>query len=195
MKVNNCTTPMFRGYKNIIADDIKGSDFRITHITMQLDDSVEKDLSKWKTIRKHFSQKQIPEFEDIISLISIQDCSQKKYLLLNDRSLPFGDELAHERAKSIGTKKEKAYLEKEKVAIKAYTLLASLTRRLMQGAESDGDFYNRSRVLSKIYFSLSRMLNVENTGFLLSRDLSKSPEKVAQIFNNMIDNTMRVFFK
>ena len=195
MKINNCSTPVFTGYKNVISDDIKDSNFRIAHLSMQLDDVGEKDLSEWKSIQKHYTKFQKPEFEDIISLLYVQDSTNKDYLFLGDRSIYLGNELAQKRAQSLGTVKEKAYLEEEKITLKAYTLLASLTRRLMQDSIPDVDFYNRARVLSKIYFSLSELMNQETAGTLLNKSLSNTHEKVSEFFNSGISKTMKRFFK
>lgn len=195
MKINNCTTPNFTGYRNVISDDIRGTNFRIAHLSMQLNDEGEKDLSKWKTIQKHFNKIDRPEFKDIISLLYVEDSTETDYLFLSDKQLVFGQELAKKCLKSLGTSKEKDYLEEEKVTLKAYTLLASLTRRLMQQSIPSEDFYNKGRVFERIYFSLSELMNQDAAASYLDRSLSKTHEKVAEFFNTGIQKTMKQFFK
>lgn len=119
MQINSTNqTPKFMGYKNVIHNVTKtsGKSDSFSYIAMQLDNIGTKDLDIWHSIQKGFLKR--TKLEDTITF-GIFNYEGKNRMLLSNYSLTIPEKL-----KST---------EVEKLILRAYTLVASLTRRIAEG--------------------------------------------------------------
>lgn len=124
---NNIINPAFSGYKNVIANNIESSDgSRMAFITMQLNDEGSKDLTQLREIRKYVPEKRAND-NDILTLMYSKFRHQPEGLFFDGRSMYLGDELLMLREECGDTYN---YKREETAAMKAYTLMASLTKRM-----------------------------------------------------------------
>lgn len=197
MKISNISIPIFKGYKNVLANDLNEQGFRLSYLAMQLDDDGEKDLSAWKDIQKLCSKKHSCINDDVISVIYTKTPRDHDFLFLGEKALPFGEELAYSRDMFTGTPFESEYRKDEQITLKSYTLLASLTRRLMHNAMADLDSkYNN--VALTFHYTLSNLLNGKDAKAqeIIAYGIKNAKSDwVAEFFNRGIQNTMKQFFK
>ena len=195
MKVTSISHQTFNGYKNVFVNDAKSdAGYRFSFIAMQLDNNQTKDLEAWQELMKGSSQPQ----DDILTAVYLKTQNKDGNLFLGNRVILAGDKLAYLRKNSIGTQYETLYKQEEKFALKAYTLLASLTSRIATESLCNRDA-DLGRVFQKLLDVLTpitgnsaeRAFEVINISALKNLE----PHKVAMLFNRAINNTMRIFFK
>ncbi len=195
MKVDNYSNKNFKGYKNIIADNMKTSDGgRLALIAMELDNQGVDDLNRWKEVQQDFN---IPR-DNMLSIMYSEMPAYRSNFILNDKRLFLGEELAAMRDWSEGSRFEKDYLRDEKSTLKAYTFLAELTRRIMNEGMLNRDF-GLKKVLQKCHATLTQIadgnavmaFNIINHCALRN----SPPQKTAFYINKKISQTMMQFFK
>lgn len=190
---NNYTNPAFKGYKNIISNDIKGDDFRISFIVGQLyDDSQFKDLSEYKTI-KELSGHYADSLEDDTFSCLYGRFNSKELIFFNKDSMYWGDELRNLKYKLP----LEEYKKEESATLKTYQLLASISKRMMCNGlcKQDKDL---AKVFRYTFERFTQMFGTQKNAYTLLHNSvlrNSSLEKIGLFFNRGIAHTMKDFFK
>ncbi len=171
----------FRGYKNPIVEKFSyGDGTGIAYVAVQLTDEGSPDLTKWKQLQKEMG---IDDVQDTIMLMHNRT-HRADYLYLDDKSMFFGDEL-----RNLNSPKE------EKLAVKAYTLLASITRQMANSDTfiKDTDYV---KVFQKIVKTLAEVSNqMVATKIAPHAVLNRNFKEVGAFFNRGIAAIMRQYLK
>lgn len=200
MKINSIN-PSFTGYKNVLTMQFNDEQLQEIHTAMQLTDDATKDLSEFKSL-KDIMPKKIKEclYDDTLAIHYINIKKVKNFtpkLYINDVPLLTGQELLALKNKMTSHNEEIAYKNIENWNLKAYTLLAQLTRRMMndnsrpiQDNGLERVFHHTTDSMGKITGNISHAFNIAHC-----MTLSKEPyQNTAGIINKKISNTMKVFF-
>ena len=180
MQVQNVS---FKGYKNVIASNVRFLNADASLISMQLTNKGYcNDLDKWKAIQsKLFSNR---EPKDIFTFLQIKERDGDGFkLYLNDRELaPAKDYFLVSR-------------EEEKPMIKSFILLKSIAERIMGGEKSEWHFPEiTNEMIPHNVAVLRRVLEEPNSGATVLADavlpVKDKNENVASIFYNSIDDYM-----
>lgn len=150
----------FRGYSNILsANRIHLGGLETSYIAMKLDDIGEKDLSTYKQIRKMQGYPDALQNEDILTLIHLTD-GRSEDIFFGNKGMCWGDQLLTVRNEYIPKflSKEK-YKKIEEIHLKAYTLLASLTKRMAYDKFENED-KNMKRVVDTLFNNLQSIKKV-----------------------------------
>lgn len=181
---NNSTTPSFNGYKNVLANSIKRSgDEKISYISMQLNNTGNKDLDIWKSIQKKFLNRE--ETSDVITF-NLFECGNENIL-----------GISHELLDIENTKKSS---EEESIMLKAYSLIASLTKRIM----SDYNIQKDNSIKAMAYETKADLADVFMGNKQNSAELDRAvwgafypattPQEQAKKINQKINETMIKYF-
>ena len=184
----------FKGYNNIITNNIKfdNQGSRLAFISMQLNDEGAKDLTEFRTINE---MSLIKNDSDVLTMMYSKLGPMPERLFFNDKSLYLGNELAdlHEECGDTYN-----YKREEKASLKAYTLMASLTKRMMKDATFKVD-ESFSKVYSELlmFFSESLARNPMQVNEMLQQcvNFGEPLKNTASFFNNFINMNMKKFFK
>ncbi len=192
---NNIINPAFRGYKNVITNDIEYPDgSRLAFITMQLNDEGDKDLTQLHEIRKFIPEQQADK-SDVLTFMYSKFRRQPEYFFFDGRSMYLGDELLRLSEECGDTYN---YKREETAAMKAYTLMASLTKRMMNGKMPVRDS-GMGNVIQKMAMHLSegdtkKLSSVMN--FLsYSLQLENILKPTAAFFEDFVLQNMSKFFQ
>lgn len=192
----NFNTQNFRGYKNLLHTDLVSyPNSRFLMMSMQLnDEDGHNDLSYFKKMFRDFN---LPE-TDVISLIYAKPTGSKARYILNNVPLLSSKELAF-----INNSPNLEFMTKndckaaEKFNIRAYTLLAQLTKRLMNISmvSSDGEMQHTIQVVADLLKeSLSTVNNVMSV-IMYAVNEKKPFQKSALEINRRIDSRMQKYLK
>jgi hypothetical protein len=194
----------FKGYSNIVsADGIPTGNFRISYLAMKLDDEGEKDLTKLKQIRKLQGYPAGIKNEDIITFTHFTN-GKIEDIYFNEKPMCWGEQLKIVQEEYIPKFiSQDKYKELESAHLKAYTLLASLTKRLSfdKFENEDSDIGRVIQTLHKNLISMKKgniplfdyksAFNITGIGCLKQYKYQPLAEK----FNKMIMSTMSNFFR
>ena len=194
----------FKGYSNIVsAQKINIGALETSYIALKLDDNGEKDLSKLREIRKLQKYPANYKNDDILTLIHVTD---KKYeeLYFSENLMCWGEQLKVLKDEYVPQFVKKEEFKKiEQAHMKAYTLLAGLTKRMSQDKfeNEDGDI---KRVIQTLYRNLQligskdlRIFNKAEAFELTSAGCLKLSkfQSLAAKFNKKIASTMTAYFR
>ena len=147
----------FNGYKNIIAtaNTKMPNNKSVTYIAMQLDDEGQHDLSEYKKLRRMQGFIENSKDDDLLLLTYIRDVKQNtEDIYLGTKNMFLGDELRYIEANYVPKMISYENYEKEKALhMKAYTLLASLTKRIVD------EQFNHQEGISKVIEYINNTLN------------------------------------
>ena len=195
MKIfNNLTNTNFKGYKNVISTDLKDDRLRFMFFSLQLNDEGNKDLTKFREIKKMISGLTKSQIEDDVLTLTYKLIPiEGEILTLDNTKMSLADDLFH-LEKTLPALK---YKSEEDFNIKAYTFLANLTRRMMKNGlyEKDRDI---TKVISSTINKYKIMMNSEKNAFeIINYALLKNKpcDKIAYSFNRGIYKNMEKFFK
>ena len=195
----------FTGYKNIIAtaNSKAGKDNVVTYIAMQLNNEGKQDLFEYQKLQK--MQNYVDDKNDILLLTHILDLkSMTENIYLGLKNMFLGNELRLIEENFVPEKISQEMYEKEKsLHMKAYTLLASLTKRI-----KDEKFNLQDENIAKVIKYLhSTLYDIKKNGIPLF-DFNQSFrltelgclgvfkfQDIARSFNNGITHTMDKFFE
>lgn len=174
--------PTFAGYKNIISNTITEDFCQISYMSMELNNDNYNDLDKWVEIQK--------------KLLKIDEPS-KHLILLTSLRAPNGHSFETRSFQTIGPKEFLLNLNIEKqlpLTLKAYTLLASITKRIMGENEYLEDCGLQS--------SLDELKNVftKNYDANFAKELTlgllnkKDHKSTARRINKQIDKNLKTYF-
>ena len=84
MKINNLSNPTFKGYKNVIHNDITTDKFKFMFMSMQLNDEGEKDLTEFKKIRQMELK---PADTDVLNVIYSKTAYLPEYFFFDGKAM------------------------------------------------------------------------------------------------------------
>lgn len=195
----------FKGYTNVIsARNVQLGDKLINYIAMKLDDNGEKDLTKLREIRKLQGCPDNLPNNDILTFIHVDD-TYAESIYFSDKGMCWGEHLKVVEEEFVPKFLSKAtYKRIETAHLKAYTLLASLTRR-MANDKFENEDTDIKRVIQTTFTNLKnikkrasyRVFSDQEAFELTSVGCLKQTkfQPLAEIFNNKIARTMKAFFK
>ena len=192
MKINNINNTNFNGYKNVIHNDVSQDNIRFTFLSMQLNDNGVKDLAE---LRKIQQLQNLDTNNDVLSLFYSKKSGSKEFFYFNGNPLFLGGELRN--LWELCSDRD-AYKLEEKAALKAYTLIASLTKRMMNsglpGTDNSFPHVVKSTMESFMKIFTSSPAGVFNLiqGSILE---NKQLEKTAAVLNSIVDKNMKIFLK
>lgn len=183
----------FKGYKNIITNDMQfDRDSRMAFISMQLNDEGTPDLTEFKKVKE---MSFLHDDSDVFTMMYGKFKNMPEKLFFNDKSLYLGDELSYLHEECGDTYN---YKREENASMKAYTLMASLTKRMKANSQCivDGDFGKVFQSLL-MFFSDSLHKNPMETYEVLQHCIRNGEplNKTASFFNDFININMKKFFK
>lgn len=186
----------FKGYKNIISNDICGTNARLLFISAQLNDENEADLLNYKNIKKGMLLPKKDIDNDVINIIYAHKYGGRPQMFLDDKILYWGKELKQLQNMVPKIMPESEYKNIETAHMRAYTLMASLSKRMMNDnfSHQDREFKKSINQFMKIFTLFTR----DNDAAFQLLDLSlrkQEPfQKVARLINETIVKTMSHFF-
>lgn len=194
MKVNRCeSTPSFLGYKNIIANDINTDKFRFLLLSMQLDDKDNPDLSDFRKYKNMIGAGDENLKKDTLACIYMDlPEMHSSDLFLNNHFMVSGEalkDMQYNMPKPL-------YKNTEGIMLKAYTLIAGITKRIMNDNALRQDI-QLSEVVRHTFETMSSIYQNQATCFNVLKDTLQKhvpPQKVASVFNNRIVQTMQKLF-
>lgn len=193
MKVNNINNTSFKGYKNIISDVIQGDNRRLIYFSAQLNNANGvKDLDYYRKIIENYPRFQKKSPTDIATCLYIQNGNSDR-MSLNLIPLPWGEELLDMEPALPPA----LYKMEEDIALKSYTLLASLTKRMMHNNLCNKD-KNIASVFSNLLDILGHFGNDRQTAYTIAESSlreNKPFDKLALFLNRRIQHSMNTFFK
>lgn len=179
MKINQINqTNTFKGYKNLISNtytDITGAKF--CYMAMELNNDTVNDLDTWTEIQKKLLKIDKPS-KYLITYNTIDNNKEDSYICLNNY-------LLNESKK-----------ENERITLKAYSFLASLTKRISIANyhHKDKDLY---LTLIELIKSLNKVFGDKTANFLSNEAVMRGIKhyKTADKINNQIIAKMNKHFK
>lgn len=193
MKIKNEVNRMnFAGYKNAVHNNIKADGMQLMFLSVQLNDDGVNDLTEFRKIQQLEGD---CVNADVLNVFYSKIKGRPEYLFFNNKSMFWGHEL---RALWEVKRNSEAYKKEEKATLKAYTLLASLTRRMMQNGLCTKDASFTSVIKSAMNSYVQIFSTNPSSVFTLIQESvleNKSLEKTAEAFNKLIDRNMKIFLK
>ncbi len=194
MQINRINSNInFNGYKNVISNPLKFDDGVAEILSLQLDNQGEKDLDAYKSLLDSCPKyRPHSNLDDVVTFVYINKQGEERFGI-NSRGLLTGPEL---RLLSL-TLPHDEYLKQETPALKAYTLFASITRRLKADLSivKDSDlkrvFQHAFELFTEIGLSQERARETVSTALLKNKPYGK----VAGVINEKIQHTMTILFK
>jgi len=194
MKVNYSNI-RFSGYSNIIATSMQGSnDTSIDFIAMKLDDNGEKDLTKFRQIKKIMDLPAEEIEKDVFTYINCIHNQIGEVGIFSKIMLNCGEGL-------LIAKEElspKDYKDLEQFTLKAYTFVANLTKRIFK----DESVHNTTPsdieyVKDEAYNNVGRlfMKKTEACDFIKESSIEKQDvNEIAKIINKKISKSLKCIF-
>ena len=192
----------FQGYNNVMYafDSNNSNDKYVASMSLQLNNEDGfNDLLEYKKLREMNDSIANPTRDDILTLTYIIDKKQnKEQLFLNSKEMYWGDEL-----RALGEKfvpkllSQVNYKREEAVHMKAYTLIASLTKRLAY-AQFDNENGDKGMVIQGMFNSLYKLFQNQHDAFRLTELACSKKYKFqgfAEGLNKGIVRTMNLFFR
>lgn len=184
MEINNIKSynQNFNGYKNVIAKHIgPGRENGLSIMSLQLNNNGHNDLDAWKRIQKNLFNKQT--CSDVMTLEHLKNYRLESIYLNNKDFSP----------KQYG--KEGSTLEME--AMKAFTWLANITKRLMNDSHLVKDKEQANVVCSLITTIIPAFDNNYSAAQAIALDAlykGNHPQEIALEINNAIQKMMLDYF-
>lgn len=199
---NNIQKINFNGYKNLLYEDIRGENCSVSFFATQLNDQGEKDLTTLKeTINmSHFKNEHIPN-RNVLSMIVV-DLPQEPQpnIFFNGEILNSGKELKNLKIDCLyhgGLAANNRFKKEENFALKAYTLLAKITRNMSEQSMTSKDT-GMFQVMQNLLKDFKLIFNNETTAHSLmdfAIFTKKSQQEVGITLNNYIKKALHNYFK
>lgn len=195
----------FKGYTNIVsAQNIPWGNTNISYIAAKLDDNNEKDLLTFREIRKLQGYPEGLANDDIITIVHVSEPKTDTFYY-SGKAMCWGEQLKiveEEYIPQLLSRNQFKLLEK--AHLKAYTLLASLTKR-MSYDKFENENSDIKRVVQTLYndfraikeratyrlFSDADAFELTSAGCLKKTKF----QPLAAKFNEIIMQTMTAYFK
>lgn len=185
----------FKGYKNFLGfDSSSPNGSRASYFTLQLNDEGNKDLSEFREILKLMGRKDKELENDVINYVYVQAQDGSGCMFLNKYPLYDTTEL-----KKLACKMPKSeYIKEERCTIKAYTLLANLTKRMMHNDLITHDA-GMNKVITTTMECLGNIFNNDSAQafHVIQMSCANPPKanKLGTYINTTIHKEMVKFFK
>ena len=195
MKIN-FNTVNFLGYKNLIHTDMRSyNNNRLTLMTLQLDDlDGHNDLAYFKKI---LAENEMPP-TDVMTLLYLKKDNVRGRFYLNNEPLLLSDELKLLENPVISERYSVSERQNVKsFNVKSCTLIASLTKRLMNSGSvaNDGEMKHTieevRNMLINAFPSPKYMMEI----FLSAFNEKKPYQETALEFNKRVDHIMKRFLE
>jgi len=183
MKINPIQqNPNFKGYKNLICDMYEDPNHtKFAFMSMQLTNDQVNDLADWELIQKELYREQ--KTNDVITFQLLKGSRGNNFYFANR---PLTMRMCQKSTKE------------EKLALKAHSLIASLSRRVFEQSMATAD-NEMPRVFSETIKNLRGFFicNLEEVSDVVYKALTKniSDHKIAGTINKAIQKNMRAYFK
>lgn len=192
MKIsNNYNMPNFKGYKNLITFDQESKGNRLALFAVQLDNNGTKDLENYKQLTK-FDKCFDSKMDDTLLCIYSENPNHRAMYLNNDILLS-GNELK-EASKKLS---KKQFPQIESGYLKAYTQLASLTKRIMTDNNSTIKDEGMQKVMQNAQKILTSFCDGNSSiAFQILRNAfyNVCPQKSTSIINSGISKLLKNYF-
>lgn len=179
----------FEGYKNLIVRDTKvGLNNRLSLWAAELTNEGNKDLDQYRILQKKMGI----DSDDVIFCLYVKN-KYGQNLFLNEKPLLWGTELRNLQYKYPSNE----YKKVEEMTLKAYSLLASITKQMMQDASAKIDS-GYEKVFTKTLHKLTMMTENPFLSYSFLDSITRSKNSIFDIgrfFNNGIHKTMNKFLK
>ena len=183
--------PNFKGYKNLITFDQESKDNRLALFAVQLDNNGTKDLENYKQLTK-FDKCFDSKMDDTLLCIYSENPNHRAMYLNNDILLS-GNELK-EASKKLS---KKQFPQIESGYLKAYTQLASLTKRIMTDNNSTIKDEGMQKVMQNAQKILTSFCDGNSSiAFQILRNAfyNVCPQKSTSIINSGISKLLKNYF-
>ena len=212
MKINNITKQNFCGYNNVLAlGSVPVGSLTISSFSTQLNDKDDlkplyegekmNHLTEYRKLRRMQGAAENDVNDDILTLTFVSNSKHKNNLFigLDDYSLYWGSELRVLRDRYVPKLlTEEEYIKTEAIHLKAYTLLANITKHMMNDNRKMVEDINKYRIYDNFEEALAKHIGDKSIARQLTA-LAKSKyyhfQEVALPFNLGISKTMHTFFK
>ena len=193
MKIsNNYNTPNFKGFKNLISFNQEAQGNRLSMFAVQLDNEGTNDLDKYKKLAEYPRCFTKADIDDTIMCVYSENPAHRAMFLNNDILLN-GHEL-----EEVATKlDDDDFKQIETGYLKAYTLIADLTKRII----SNNKPLIRDMSFQKVALQTQRMLTQlcggdTSSAFQILQDACYNirPPKTASIINAGINKALKNYF-
>lgn len=191
------TSQNFYGCKNIIADDIRTNDRMITFIAAQLNDEGKPDLSEYRKLKTLLELPEEKVNNDSISILYTYIKGNKPSIFVDNQVLFWGGELKWLKENRPKAMPIEDYTQIEKTNLKAYSLLASITKRIMNGNMPPNDIGIKN-VINSFMLTMTDLTKNGDAAFDVIQHAFMSKirhEDIAENLNKTIMKTMQKFFK
>lgn len=183
MRINTIQqNPNFKGYKNLVCDMYEDPNHtKFAFMSMQLTNDQVNDLADWELIQKELYREQ--KTKDVITFQLLKGPRGANFYFANR---PLTMRMYQESTKE------------EKLALKAHSLIASLSRRILEQSMTTAD-NEKPRVVCETIENIRGFFvcNLEEVSDIVYKALTKnvSDHKIAGTINNAIQKNMRAYFK
>ena len=188
---NNYNMPNFKGYKNLITFDQESKGNRLALFAVQLDNNGTKDLDNYKQLAK-FDNCFDSKIDDTL-LCLYSETPNHRALYLNNDLLLNSNEL-----KEVSQKlPQKMFSQIEAGYLKAYTQLASLTKRIMIDNSSTIKDEGMKKVMQYVQKRLTSFCDGNPSyafQILQNAFYNVSPQKSTSIINAGISKLLKNYF-
>ena len=200
--INNIKNINFNGYKNLLYEDLNGENARVAFFATQLDDQGQKDLTTLKeTINLSHFKKEHEQNRDVLSMIML-DLKQEPqpHIFINGEVLNSGQDLKSLKIDCLhqgGLSAINKFKQEENFTLKAYTLLARITRNMSEHSMTDKDG-GMVYVIQNLFKDFEKLFNNKQTSQNLmdfALFTKKSQQEVGITLNKYINKALRNYFK
>ena len=191
---NNCNTT-FTGYKNILSADNMNSGCRLTVLAGELDNKGTQDLAEYHKLGRLAARFDIEPKDKNFVLMHLSAPSGAS-MSLNNTVLYTGRHLKELRT----IVPDDIFKPQEAAALKAYTLFASITRRLGENNKAIVRDNGMAEVAGHVYSVLTKYTNSPEKALLIIRTLFSDINNivpvsdVAKVFNKHIAESLKHYF-
>ena len=189
------TSQNFYGYKNVISDDINRRNASLTFISAQLDNEGQNDLAEFKKLKNMMEMPADKIDSDVINIIYTHIDGNKPNLFLDNKVLFWGDELRWLKDNHPKVMPIEEYTRIKDIHLKAYTIMASLTKRIKDRNIQFSD-EGIKNVISGFMKTMTEFTKNDNASFDILQHAfsSKVPTpRIAENLNTIISKTMEHF--
>ena len=199
---NNIQKINFHGYKNLLYEDIRGENCSVSFFATQLDDQGEKDLTTLRDIvnMSCFKNEHDPDRTVLSMLVVDLPQESQPSIFFNGEILNSGKELKELKIDCLyhgGLAANSRFKKEEKFTLKAYTLLAKITRNMSEQSMTSKD-KGMLQVMQDLLRDFELIFNNKATTHSLmdfAIFTKKSQQEVGITLNNYIKKALHNYFK
>lgn len=179
MRINNINNTNFKGYENLVSNSVVDEQNNFAYMSMRLNNDKVNDLDTWRDIQRNLLQR-----KDISDKLFISNYNLEGNNLFSIDDFTLIPEMAKNR-------REESYI------LKAYDLMASLTRRIFN---TDLHVENRDIYLSLVHAhkNLLNLISNEGVAYQLATGGALKVvkhHKTAELINSNIVKEMTRYLK